>query len=224
MNELGFISFIAPWYAQAIADLFTKVFDYHSTANEIQANPYEAAYSCSIILLLVTMLEGIAARAASISKELGSNEKFNALKYLEGKCSGIFSKDELKEIFVVRDSIVHSHLWETKASTDPESWMNILKRELSSSFGDFKRKSALDEASYRTRELQIEIIPAKMISQEAVKVFDIVINAIKIVDAHTNHIMGIDSCRIAFNKYEMNLPDFYKEVKCISQHQPSADR
>ena len=223
MNELNFISFIAPWYAQPIADLFSKIFDYEDSSKYIQGNPYEAAYSCSIILLLVAMLEGIAVRAASLTKELGSNGKFNSLKYLERKCNKIFFKKELKEIFVVRDAIAHSHLWVTQVSTNPESWMKILKKELYSGFGDDKHKHVFDDASCRTKALQIELVPTKMTKQEALKVFDIVIKSVKCLDTLTNRIMGIDACRISFKKLELSLLSFYEEVKRIAQPRATGD-
>jgi len=78
------------------------------------------------------MLEGIAARAASITDKADPKGQFSALKYLEKICDNLFIADELTEIFVVRDAIVHAHLCETNVSTDPDSWMKIIKRDLSS--------------------------------------------------------------------------------------------
>ena len=64
MSNLEYISFIAPWFTQPIADLFDRIFFIGCPRpHEVQTNPVEAAYSCSIILLSVAMLEGVAARA-----------------------------------------------------------------------------------------------------------------------------------------------------------------
>lgn len=223
MSDLEYISFIAPWFAQPIADLFERIFDYDCTPNEIQANPFEAAFSCSIILLSLTMLEGIAARAESMKERSKSNSRFKAVEYLENKCKNHFNKNELREIFAVRDAIAHGHLWRTKVSTDIEDWMKILERELSSGFGDNKLKEVLDENVYRTKALQIELVPSKMIRQDAIKVFNIVAKAINHIDAQTDHIMGIDACRISFRGNDMNLFGFSDALKHVVQQTISAD-
>jgi hypothetical protein len=77
---------------------------------------------------------------------------------------------ELEELFVVRDVIVHNHLWGADVSWDDDGNMAVANRAHLAG-GDHKFQRVLDPSTRKTRLLQINLVPTSVNHEDALLVF-----------------------------------------------------
>src|SRR5436309_13068237 len=111
-DQHDYVSAVFFHLLQPIADLCERMLQLNSgEPNEVQAAPRENGYAVSIIALAAFLLEGACGRAryvsASDSKRALAADTFRDL----GEDN---TADKIEEIFVVRDTIAHAHLWSAK--------------------------------------------------------------------------------------------------------------
>lgn len=113
MNH-NMISIIGDSYFEPICALLEHLqrFD-ESEANEVQSGFYVNGFSASICLLAAACLESYTMRVRYL-KKVGHAEidKDPVVQYLPKVFSAFPYRKELIEIFIVRDIIIHNHLWE----------------------------------------------------------------------------------------------------------------
>jgi hypothetical protein len=146
--------------------------------NAVKVSPLESAYSASVILLSVVMLESILAELKTT----------NPTPYPGGKDVKQFFKETftidkkletiLHELFVVRDVIAHSHIWEI-AYFEDDSGMRVESKELQAGYGRGEFQNRINEETKKTKKLSINLVLIQMNCRDVVIVLK---NIIKIID------------------------------------------
>lgn len=135
--------------------------------NEVQASPPENGYSVSIIVLTVLLIESAIGRTQYV---MGQTAEKHPLTFV-GKAFPTYGfEDRLKELFVVRDAIVHNHVWVARFTLDEEDGMKLVEANLRKNYGDGKFTSVMDKRSRTTRQLRINVFPTRICWRDAVVV------------------------------------------------------
>lgn len=164
-KNYNYVSIIGFRYLEPISLLVEELFSLENRSpNEVQASHPENGLSSSIIVLTVFLLESAIARVKFDSK---SPTPKSALSFMQRKFPEFKKTDELEELFVIRDSIVHNHIWEASFEWNDEAGMKLLAAELWEGSGDNKLKKVIDESSRRTRLLGLNLFPTRISTTDA---------------------------------------------------------
>jgi len=162
------ISFIEP-----ILGLYRKLDSFHfSGESKVQVSSRENGYSVSIIILSILLIESVLNRVRYIEKSKQSN-----LKFFEKKLDNSDLLVKLYEIYVLRDLIVHNHIWRISYEFDRDYKEINIYQKLLKGYGDKKpdRKyvNYVDKRKKCTKKLKLNVNPIKVNKIDVIKVFEV---------------------------------------------------
>jgi hypothetical protein len=174
-REDQLVTIIGSAYFQPIADLLDRLLSLpNQDPNEVKVSNREVGYSASVIALLVVLLESYAMRVRYINRTTVPIKRISVPLYLKSLYSDFDMTDEVTEVFVVRDVIVHNHLWEIDFTFEDESVMKLLKAEKEASSGDPKYNDHVDVSSRKTKTLGLNVVPVKIGKRDVYEIFQTV--------------------------------------------------
>lgn len=176
--EGDIITIVGSAYHQPIADLIGQLAARKQKPSEgYMAGHFENGYCASIVILLVLAFESYISRVAFLRNKRLNEARSSApkstheyLKHIDNTFP--FSK-ELLDIYVVRDSLAHGHLWNVDYVIKSEG-TDVTRRELFDGFGDKKMRSRVNMVTGKTRHLGLNALPTSVGLNEAAAVFKIV--------------------------------------------------
>jgi hypothetical protein len=137
--------------------------------NRMQSSIVEHSYSASIILLCAAAVESCIRRIQYFHKD-GTR---SALEYAEKAFSDFSTMRHLCEVFTVRDSIAHNHLWLSSATLSPPNSVRLNRTELVPGFGNKRFMSVLNKKTYKTKVLRINLRPTSLCRRDVSKVLEL---------------------------------------------------
>ena len=141
--------------------------------NEVQASSFENGYSASIIILTVMLLESCIARTQYIRQESPPRKP---LDFARATFPGAHNSGAIEELFVVRDVIAHSHVWEARIQHSEDAGMRLVLAQLREGYGDAKFRRVLDPDTRTTRLLGLNLFPTRICAQDAVTVLKVAVD------------------------------------------------
>ncbi len=177
------ISIIGTAYFQPISDLLEKWLKRKvPRSDKVSSGYYEGAYAVSLIILLVSAFESFMARErwfrkdVSIRRREGLPEIFKKLfpKYRRYK--------RLSDVYVVRDSIVHNHLWEIDSEQNRFRKRKLVKATQSPWDGNTRYKERINLESRRTKALSLHTVPTRIDRRDALKVMGVILDALMVIE------------------------------------------
>src|SRR3990167_3856907 len=137
------------------------------TMKSFQVSVLENTYATAGIVLTVLGIEAYRNRIFYLEKKKVEKDVANDLSNIIGKKEPTFPKDNfrniLREVFVIRDVIVHNHIYEVEVSTD-ENWEMLgHKQKLLEGYGDNEKfKNSVNSRTRKTKLLKFNVQPAKI--------------------------------------------------------------
>lgn len=166
MNE--FVSIIGGSFFDPIATLLEKL-EKHDKGDQptIKAGYYENAYAISIIILAVASLESYTMRVRYMNNATGKDLDSKPVpSYLNDLYLDFPYLAEAKELFVIRDILMHNHLWEVSIDRNPNGDMSLRSSNRRSS-GDRKYAENVDASTGKTKRLGLNTNPANVGQKDA---------------------------------------------------------
>jgi hypothetical protein len=183
MNDLeteNYLPIIGFSYIQPICALLEGLEDINPRGpNEVQASPLENGYSACIVVTSVLMLESFIARAQFISKKSPPKKP---VSFVQSSYPDSDFPNRIEEIFVVRDTIAHNHIWDTKFEWDDNLQMKLVSAELIEGYGDKKFHNVLDPTRCKTRYLGMNLYPTRICRNDALIVLKTVVDFLKFLE------------------------------------------
>lgn len=149
--------------------------------NQLQTATNEHGRACSIVLLAVAMVESALNRARYVAEasaaptrqsrgRCGKKGTGSALDFFRKHVAHPETANDLKEVYVLRDAIVHNHIW--KAIVPDPGNLNDPRIEctLEPGYGDKKFCRCVDRCTAKTRRLSLNVVPARVSRQDAATV------------------------------------------------------
>lgn len=184
------VTVVASAYFQPIADLIQNLL------RREPGGPFpggsgvrENGYSASIVVLLVAMLESYTSRLRFVRNgELTAGGR-STPDLLMDYLPDLPTKDELVEIFLLRNVVVHNHIWHLDVS-DYEAELRTISTPQELGFQTNKHYTdVVDVATRRTRKLGLNVNPIATDRRDVLTVFQIVWNTLEFMNrknfAHT---------------------------------------
>lgn len=165
-NSDKFKSVICNAYFRPIFYLFEKLLEKSIQKSPALSGPIENPFAASIVVLLVVCLE-------SFLTSLKSKGKI--YERIQKQYSKFKNTEKLKEIFVLRDLIVHNHIWDIEFNQEN---MALISVQLEEGFGDPKFKECIDRQTKKTKLLGLHIIPTSVDRDDACIVLKTVIQSL----------------------------------------------
>lgn len=154
-------------YAQPIVNLNEIMHSFkYSGQSKIKVSPRENSYAASIIGLSILMLESIINRIKYLENK---NEEKN-LDFFKNFFDGQMY-NELAEIYIMRDCIIHNHLWEFTIKYNENFEEEILDKKMVKGYGDKKYHQYTDEESITSKNLKLNLNPINIGRDDVVKIF-----------------------------------------------------
>jgi len=151
-------SFIPPIYT--LYQEFSK-YNFQEILNSTHRSPVENGYSVSIIMLCILMLESLIARLKYFSRSKFKKEA--SYIFFENRYKNKELSQKIKELYTLRHSIVHNHIWGESYNWDQNfSRTNSYTRWLKKSFRSRHIMNTVDIKNKKTITLGLNIIPTHM--------------------------------------------------------------
>lgn len=119
----GYLSIIGYNYLIPIGTLLKNLYSLkQSNPNEVQSSPKENGYSVSLVVLNVLTLESLIRRTQYLVGKKDIRHPVDFIREEFPDCNIIWS---IEELFVIRDVIVHNHVWDAQIVWDDEMIMRF---------------------------------------------------------------------------------------------------
>jgi hypothetical protein len=170
-NQTGYVSLIGTAFIDPIATLIERIMKLHPKGpNEVQASITENGYSASIIVLTVMLIESILNRTRYI---VGKDGKGSALNFFKDTFAVPNLSQELEEVYVLRDSIAHNHVWESTVEWNKKElyFAGLPTRQIG--YGDKKYTKVINEKVRKSKVLGLNLFPTRVCLHDVTKVLNV---------------------------------------------------
>ena len=174
-NREAKISCIGISFIEPILDLYTKLKNFSfSGYSKTQVSSRENGYSVSIVVLSILLIESALNRVRYLEKN-----KKNNLKFFDEKFNNAQLSTKLHEIYVLRDLIVHNHIWIISYEFDQNYNEVKIYQKLLDGYGGKRPHSGkyvdyVDKRKKCTKNLKLNINPIKVNTTDVIKVFTVI--------------------------------------------------
>jgi hypothetical protein len=175
-GQSDLITIIGEGYFQPIADLVDRwLLRKPPPPNKILSGFYENGYAAAVVLLLVAMFESYVSRLRYLQDAKGNAVPMNARNATE-MVHHVFPrlrhKKALEDVYVLRDVLIHNHLWEIDYQWGGSQPMVFKRATKSPASGDRKYGSRVNPGTHRTKALRLSTFPTRVNRTDVRKILD----------------------------------------------------
>lgn len=146
--------------------------------NEVQAGMLENGYAVSVIVLSALVVDSALNRTRYVRNE---PQRENAIDTLKRLGAGDLAHD-IEEVFVLRDIIVHNHIWTVAMRWDDSSGMVLDSAEKLPAYGDEKFNRVVDSKTRVTRRLHLDVVPNRIHRATAIAVLKRTVETLRFLE------------------------------------------
>jgi len=207
----GYISIVASNFVFPIVSLFESLNSVGAYApNEVQASPLENGYSLAIITLTVLMVESAVSRTQYMMK-LSPPQK--AVEFIKREFpNDLYQKVE--EIFVIRDTIAHNHVWEANIYWDENGKLRLVDAQRVKGYGDKKFEKVVGSNTRKTKILGLNVFPNRICRTDALTVLKTAFEFLSETERKDHNYFSVSALIV---KYKGTVMDFKKFMSEISK-------
>lgn len=208
------VSILGSSYFQPIANLVErwKVFTHHRP-NKVQSGFYEHGYASSVILLLVAMFESYVVRLRFVQGSKIPATAPTALDVVFAAFPRLRHRKALIDVYVLRDSIFHNHLWEIALSWGGSPTMVMHAASKHPAFGDKKYTARVNYTTRRTRALGLNVVPTRVDRRDVLKVFGTIWKTLLIFEAQNRSQCYVSHEHVRFAGKTVPFPDVLGQLR-----------
>jgi hypothetical protein len=179
-GQSSLITIVGGAYFHPITDLLVRLKALPSPTedNQIKTGGIENGYSAALCILSVVCLESYLMRMRYATQQTVRNQTHSVLDVFCSVHADFTSLDELTEVYVIRDLLVHNHLWEIQYQWDASSPMDLVEAVRSFIKRDAKYDKSVDLDNYQTKKLKLHIFPTRIDRHDAAKVLSTLWNTL----------------------------------------------
>ena len=169
-NDL--VTIIGDSYFEPICTLLERLECFKEDRSDAQSGFHVNGYSASICLLAVACLESYVMRVRAVhNASQGDIDRAKISVYLKKIYPDFPYGDEVREIYILRDVIIHNHLWEVKFNWNDECISVVDANKRSSGNGGYA--THVDTLGRKTKTLGLTVNPIKVGKAEVHKVLQV---------------------------------------------------
>ena len=186
----------------------------YSERSEIKVSLRENGFSVSIIALSILTIESALNRARYIEKYKKGN-----LEFFKNKINNKDLYDKLIELYVIRDLIVHNHIWRIRFTYNEKYNETKIYQKLLDGYGDkrgkkgdWKYKKYVNKRTKKTKKLKLNVNPIKIGITDVKKVFMILDEIFKALDNKNKSYFPINNFHFKFNGKQMTFSEIVRKI------------
>ena len=166
------VSILGDSYFQPIADLIDRwLARPRPRSTSVQSAYFENGYAASVVLLLVAMFESYVVRVRYIQRATVPKDLRNALDVLNCLYPRLRHRKALVDVYVLRDTIFHNHLWEIDYFWGGSPSMVLRTAVKHAAFRDRKYSARVNPNTRRTKALGLSVVPTRVDRRDVKRVF-----------------------------------------------------
>lgn len=209
------ISCIGISYIEPIIVLYNELISHkYQGKSKIKVSSRENGYSVSIILLSVLTVESALNRIRYLKKSNKNNLEFFKIQF---KNKQLY--DKLNEIYILRDLVVHNHIWKITYEFDDDYNETKIYQKLLKGYGskrggkgDFKYNSYVDKRSKKTKILKLNVNPIKICTKDVKIVLDLLKELFNFIDSIDKSYFPINNFSFRFNGKFKKFSEIVNEI------------
>jgi len=208
------VSIIGEGYFQPIANLIEHWLKFpRRKPNAVQSGYYESGYAASVILLLVAMFESYIVRVRYVNRHKIPKNINRALDVLNHLYPQIRNTKALTEIYVIRDALIHNHLWEIEYSWGGNPPMKLHGAEKDSGSGDRKFINRVNTKTRRTKALKLSVVPTRVNRVDTRKIFQTIWKTLLFLESQDRFQCYVSHLHIRFKGKAILFSDLINELQ-----------
>lgn len=126
-----YVSIVGSSYLFPITIISESLFhDIPFSQNEVQASSVENGYSTSLCILVTAWFESYTMRVRYLNNTSTHVSEKHCVRFLKELYPDFPFYDELMEVFVLRDTLIHNHLWMINFSWDKTAGMKLREAKI----------------------------------------------------------------------------------------------
>jgi len=209
------ISVIGTQFYQPIADLISKLIVHpYSKPDRVGSNYYEGGYAASVILLL----------AASVESLIQRDRYFYRIANPGSKASNVvgeYAKAILKyrrhgylgELFEVRNSIAHNHIWEIEFAIPPAGGRQHKRSQVVSGTHRLSEVPPPTTRIPRTQRLRLNLQPGRLDRTDVAKAFSACLHFLTYLSKRGQRPISLTTETVAFKGKRLPFSSLLLEVE-----------
>lgn len=217
------ISVVASSYMQPIAALLDNLLKNPiSGKGPAGTSMHENGYSAASVVLLVALLESYTARLRFKRHSEGIDGNVSTPELLGKYFPSLPNKDELIEVFLIRNVLAHNHIWHMDVLNFDVAGASTISTPKDLGFQPNKHyEQVVNVASRSTRLLGLNIIPTSVDLTDVRKVFDVTWRTLKFMNAQNFDHTPLAGSTVRFRGEWWEFGDIISEIKDDSDHNAS---
>lgn len=201
-------------YLQPIADLLAKLLTQPiSGAGPAGTSMHENGYSAALVVLIVAVLESYTARLRFVRSAEGVAGNLSTPDLLAKYFPELPTRDELVEVFLVRNVLAHNHVWHLDVSDFAAAGSPTLATPKELGYQTNKHYDhVVDISARQTRSLLLNVSPTAVDRFDVKKVFDVVWRTLKFMNAQNYSHTPLAGCGVKFRGKHRQFEDLLGEI------------
>jgi hypothetical protein len=207
------VTIIGPSYFQPITDLVARMIAEKRPRPDPSGSGFrENGYAVSISILLVALLESFVARLRFCrNDELPG--AMNIPDLLLHMFPDLPNHGELMEVFLVRNIILHNHIWNIDVRNSPESAPTLksphdLKTQTNKNYIEL-----VDQVARKTKLMKLNASPVSIDRGDVYKIFKTVWDTLMFMNHKDFTVCPLSNDQVAFNKRRMRFSEIKDEIQ-----------
>jgi hypothetical protein len=164
-----------------LVDRLTKIL--RRRPDRIRSGSEESGYAASGIVLLVAMFESYLSRLRFVQSTKARDSHRGAMDVVLSIFPRLRHRKALADVYVLRDAMMHAHLWEIEYESGGAVPFRLLKATMHSAYGDNKFEQRVNAKTLRTRALGLSILPLRIDRSDLLKVFEAIWKTLQVFEA-----------------------------------------
>jgi hypothetical protein len=209
------ITIIGTQFYQPIADLSSKLVSrqYHKP-DRVGSNYYVGGYSAAIILLLAASIESVVQRDRYFYLKTKPTSKPSSVVRIYSKEILHYRRHmHLQEVFDVRNSIAHNHIWEVEFLTPPMGGFRHKKSQIVPGSHRLGKVPPPNTRIPRTRRIKLNLQPNRLDRTDVVKVMFANLHVLAHLLIRGNSPINYSDDIVGFKRKRIPFSDLLLEIR-----------
>lgn len=160
-------------YFQPIADLIERLTrGKPPRPTRVKSTHDESGYSAACVLLLAAMFESYTSRVRFAQASVVQDTDRSAIDVVLSVLPRLRHRKALQDVYVLRDLLMHGHLWEIDYEWGGPVPMVLKDARLHTAYGDKKFHKRVNMQTHRTKALGLSAFPSRVDRRDLLKVFE----------------------------------------------------
>ena len=208
------VTVVGSAYFQPIGDLVKRLVRRKPhRLNRVQSGYDEHGYSASIVLLLVAMFESYMSRVRFVQPGRVKTQVKSALDVVRAVFPSLRHMSALEDVYVLRDLLMHSHLWEIEYEYGGPVSMVLKQATLHPGYGDKKFLARVNMKTHRTKALGLSVFPSRVNRRDVLKVFETIWKTLQRFEKQNLNQVSVSNVRIRFGTQRMLFSELHDELE-----------